>query len=140
MAVKACWNRARQQYDWVPPEARAKPFLNFALPRHSFDAYSLAVLMMRLHGGKQWARQMLKLARGAKHWNEKLQERGLDPQLLECLLGAPEQRHHPSDIATGIVASSTPLLDLQLEARHWAQVARPHRTAAPLVVACNRSP
>jgi len=89
-AVKACWNRATKQYDWVPPEAKTTPFPNFSAPFHSFDVYSLGVLVLRLYGGKRWARTVLEFTPGDKRWRSKLREKGLGPvaDLLANALGA----------------------------------------------------
>eukprot|EP00413_Alexandrium_margalefii_P031711 CAMPEP_0204553700 /NCGR_PEP_ID=MMETSP0661-20131031/27555_1 /ASSEMBLY_ACC=CAM_ASM_000606 /TAXON_ID=109239 /ORGANISM="Alexandrium margalefi, Strain AMGDE01CS-322" /LENGTH=88 /DNA_ID=CAMNT_0051560743 /DNA_START=1 /DNA_END=264 /DNA_ORIENTATION=+ len=56
LAVRACWHRRQRQYDWVPPRVKERPFPNFEAPAHAFDAYSLGILLLRLQGGKQWAR------------------------------------------------------------------------------------
>lgn len=95
MAVKACWHRKQRQYDWVPPEVKTRPFPNYALPGHSFDVFSLAVLVLRLFGGKQWAREMLQIGPGATRWRADLLKRGLAPELLQQMLGVPKQRPPP---------------------------------------------
>lgn len=107
LAVKACWHRRQHQYDWVPPESLTRPFPNFELPMHSFDAFSLGVLILRLYGGKDWARQTLKLGPSSGRWRAQLQERGLEQlrPLLEQLLGPPSQRPRPRDVAKLLAAA-----------------------------------
>ncbi|CAK0904994.1 unnamed protein product, partial [Prorocentrum cordatum] len=83
VAVKALWDRRQREYDWVPPEVFGRPPRNFALPAHSFDVYSLAVLIMRLHGGKSWARKVLQgRAAHDDRLRQRLREKGLDADQL----------------------------------------------------------
>lgn len=53
------------------------PFPNFALPPHTYDTYSLAVLLLRLHGGKTWCHHILKLPLGGRRWLAELHSKGL---------------------------------------------------------------
>merc|ERR1712146_808738 len=75
-----------------------KPLMNFATPLHSFDVYSLAVFLLRLHGGKEWSRQMLKMTPQHRWWNSELKERGLDGNLLAQMLGRPKGRPTPAEL------------------------------------------
>eukprot|EP00747_Dinoflagellata_sp_TGD_P219442 gnl/TRDRNA2_/TRDRNA2_91552_c0_seq2.p1 gnl/TRDRNA2_/TRDRNA2_91552_c0~~gnl/TRDRNA2_/TRDRNA2_91552_c0_seq2.p1 ORF type:complete len:548 (+),score=95.55 gnl/TRDRNA2_/TRDRNA2_91552_c0_seq2:37-1680(+) len=105
-AVRACWNRSDKQYDWVPPEAKTKPLANFAVPVHSFDTYSLAVFMMRMHGGKKWTREMLKhpdSMRSHRKWKRSVDTKGLDSTLINLMLSsAPEKRPPPRDVRAAL--------------------------------------
>jgi len=100
-AVRACWDKPHRQFDWVPPEAKVrKPFANFAFPAHSFDAYSLGVLVLRLHGGKQWARLALTVDVTSSRWNTMLREQDLEEygDVLRRMLGKPHERPSPAEL------------------------------------------
>lgn len=107
-AVKACWNRRSRLYDWVPPECKQKdgPLKNFASPLHSFDAYSLAVLILRIFGGKAWARKVLESGPSSRRWKSKLQDKGLSQHLalLNGMLGEPKRRPAFVEIAEAFSA------------------------------------
>merc|ERR1719409_97846 len=54
----------RRRYDWLPWEIRdgadgKAPMVNFCLPAHSFDVFSLGVLILHLLVGKTEARVIL---------------------------------------------------------------------------------
>lgn len=110
IVVQAGWQRRTREHDWVPPEVQERPLPNFFAPAHSFDAYSLGVLLLRLYGGKAWARQLLQHRRSAEAWRSRLSERGLGEhaELLERLLGLPGGRPAPPELSKCLASLAAP--------------------------------
>lgn len=92
----------RRRYDWLPWEVRAGadgsgPAVNFSMPMHSFDVFSLGVLALHLLLGRSAARVALENLRtsGVMPDTEALD---VDPRLVGRMLGDACDRPHPGDV------------------------------------------
>merc|ERR1712203_357415 len=92
----------RNLYDWLPWEVRAGadgsgPAVNFSPPAHSFDVFSLGVLILHMLLGRTAGRGALETLRvsGKMVPTETL---GVDPDLLKRMLDVASNRPHPSAI------------------------------------------
>merc|ERR1719171_881386 len=102
----------RRRYDWLPWEVRkgadgTGPAVNFKPPAHSFDVFSLGVLILHMLIGRTQTRDFLD---ALKH-NEKSRvdsgPLGLDPEMLVAMLQEdPEKRPHPRELVAALEASS----------------------------------
>lgn len=100
----------RKRYDWLPWEVRGEggiPAVNFAPPTHSFDVFSLGVLVLHLLVGKTEARVLLdELHAGSRMLDTS--PLGLDRDLVHRMLGKPEGRPHPSELLLALRQEATP--------------------------------
>lgn len=100
----------RRRYDWLPWEVRkgadgTGPAVNFSQPTHSFDVFSLGVLILHMLIGRTQTRDFLD---SLKH-NEKSRvpsgPLGLDPdKLVSMLQDDPERRPHPREVVEALQA------------------------------------
>lgn len=96
----------RKRYDWLPWEVRAGadgsgPAVNFSLPQHSFDIFSLGVLALHLLLGRSAGRFALETARLSGRIADTALL-GLDPQLLRRMLGDACARPHPTAVVQAL--------------------------------------
>jgi len=101
----------RRRYDWLPWEVRkgadgTGPAVNFSNPRHSFDMFSLGVLILHMLIGRTQTRDFLD---SLKH-NEKSRVDsapiGLDPEMLVNMMqDDPEKRPHPREVVAALTAA-----------------------------------
>eukprot|EP00930_Biecheleria_cincta_P082436 TRINITY_DN7216_c0_g2_i1.p1 TRINITY_DN7216_c0_g2~~TRINITY_DN7216_c0_g2_i1.p1 ORF type:complete len:807 (+),score=101.34 TRINITY_DN7216_c0_g2_i1:36-2456(+) len=99
--VKCNWKESQTKtFDWAPGEVKANGSVNFALPAHSFDIFSLAVLALQLESESLVAaRQSVEsMALGVQHGEVLRQALKLDHPMLERMLGAALQRPSPSEV------------------------------------------
>merc|ERR1712139_601807 len=109
----------RRRYDWLPWEVRkgadgTGPAVNFQPPTHSFDVFSLGVLILHMLIGRTQTRDFLD---ALKH-NEKSRvdsgPLGLDPEMLVAMLQEdPEKRPHPREVVKAL--QSAPLGGVKAE-------------------------
>jgi len=90
----------RKRYDWLPWEVRAGAdgsglAVNFSLPQHSFDVFSLGVLALHLLLGRSAGRLALETARLSGRIADTT-PLGLDSQLLRRMLSDACGRPHPN--------------------------------------------
>lgn len=102
----------RKLYDWLPWEVRAGAdgsglAVNFSSPPHSFDVFSLGVLILHLLLGRTAGRGALDTFRvsGKMAASEAL---GIDPLLVKAMLGDPLNRPHPSVVVQHLQGPSIP--------------------------------
>merc|ERR1712176_411052 len=82
----------RRRYDWLPWEVRkgadgtGKP-VNFAPPTHSFDIFSLGVLMLHMLIGRAEARAFLDSLQNNTRTTLNTSDIGIEPGLLIRMLG-----------------------------------------------------
>jgi len=103
----------RRRYDWLPWEVRAGadgtgPAVNFAPPAHSFDIFSLGVLILHMLIGRVKARSFLDALQNNKRSRVDTASLGLDPALLLRMLGEPAERPHPSEVVKALSSSPGP--------------------------------
>jgi len=102
----------KRRYDWLPWEVREGadgigPAVNFAPPPHSFDVFSVGVLILHLLIGKTEARVTLdKINDGANMPNTRLLN--LDPEIVRRMLGEASKRPHPKEILASLCQNSLP--------------------------------
>lgn len=109
----------RRRYDWLPWEVRAGAdgtegsAVNFSAPAHSFDVFSLGVLVLHLLIGKTEARALLDtFSNGGKMVDTNCL--GIHPDLCWMMLGEPHQRPHPSEVLASMQLEPLPLEPLPL--------------------------
>lgn len=92
----------RRRYDWLPWEVREGadgigPRVNFAPPVHSFDVFSLGVLVLHLLVGKTKARVVLDTINSGGEIPETA-SLNLDSEIVRRMLGEASQRPDPNEI------------------------------------------
>lgn len=102
----------RRRYDWLPWEVRAGadgtgPAVNFSLPAHSFDVFSLGVLILHLLVGKTEARTVLDVINGGGCMVD-TSPLDLDPELVRRMLGQASDRPCPTDIVIALTVEAVP--------------------------------
>jgi serine/threonine protein kinase len=102
----------RKRYDWLPWEVRAGadgsgPAVNFSLPQHSFDIFSLGVLALHLLLGRSAGRLALETVRLSGRIADTA-PLGLDPQLLRRMLGDACGRPHPTAVVQALQQGQLP--------------------------------
>lgn len=101
----------RKRYDWLPWEVRAGadgtgPAVNFSPPAHSFDIFSLGVLMLHMLIGRPKTRAFLDSLQNNENSGVDTTALGVDPAMLRRMLGPPEKRPHPKEVVAALKASS----------------------------------
>eukprot|EP00930_Biecheleria_cincta_P027301 TRINITY_DN19181_c0_g1_i1.p1 TRINITY_DN19181_c0_g1~~TRINITY_DN19181_c0_g1_i1.p1 ORF type:complete len:1191 (-),score=227.26 TRINITY_DN19181_c0_g1_i1:107-3679(-) len=84
----------KKRFEWAPPEVKAKEhFLNFALPVHSFDVFSMAVLAVQLQVREHpEARVAVDRLMGIQSGDCLPSAVGLPQEFLRLMLGMPLKR------------------------------------------------
>jgi len=102
----------KRRYDWLPWEVREtvdgiSPVVNFAVPPHSFDVFSVGVLILHLLVGKREARVILdNINQGGT--TPDTMSLNLEPQIVLEMLGEASKRPHPKDILGSLCRNSLP--------------------------------
>merc|ERR1719238_1378644 len=93
----------RRRYDWLPWEVRGAgpegevPAVNFMPPTHSFDVFSLGVLLLHMLVGRSKARDVLDSVHNNPHTTIDTSPIGIEPALLLKMLNSAVARPHPSE-------------------------------------------
>lgn len=122
----------RRRYDWLPWEVRVddkRPMQNFAQPVHSFDTFSLGVLILHLLVGKTETRHLLDNLSGGKTKLPDTSPLGLGSHIVLRMLGKASCRPHPSEVLAALAAAKAPLWMLPGSSRDTAQFA--HTQSVP---------
>ncbi|CAJ1353312.1 unnamed protein product [Effrenium voratum] len=118
MAVQAFRRRGdteekRKRYDWLPWEVRDAcddvqgPVRNFQQPGHSFDIFSLGVIVLHLLVGKTKARLVLDDLKDHPAMMLDASSIGVSKQLLGSLLAEAARRPKPEEVAAAVLPPAT---------------------------------
>jgi len=116
--IRCRWEGAAgRHFDWAPPEVRdSKDGVNFALPVHSFDMYSLAVLLLQLESGSaKFARESAALFAAGEALPPVCKAIGLGAYMLQRMLGDAADRPHPSIVRSALLAAAKQTPDTEQE-------------------------
>lgn len=102
----------KRRYDWLPWEVREAadgkvPWRNFSFPTHSFDVFSLGVLILHLLVGKTEARTLLETFQ-ADDVLVDTTPLGVDPNLVRRMLGSACRRPHPTEVVASVLSEKVP--------------------------------
>lgn len=98
----------RRRYDWLPWEVRkgadgTGPAVNFNLPVHAFDVFSLGVLILHMLIGRTQTRDFLDSLKHNENSRVDSAPLGLDPEMLVRMLqDEPEKRPHPREVVAAL--------------------------------------
>lgn len=104
----------RRRYDWLPWEVRkgadgTGPAVNFSPPTHSFDVFSLGVLVLHMLIGRTQTRDFLDSLKHNENSRVGSGTLGLDPEMLvKMLQDDPGKRPHPRDVVEALRKVAVP--------------------------------
>jgi len=109
--TKCSWGEADPKiYDWAPPEVKTKSLpVNFALPPHSFDVYSLGVLILQLETSDSELAKKYAEVFPTESYTFNQTFSGIDRDLLRRMLGEAAQRPHPREVLIALQSSRSRL-------------------------------
>lgn len=109
----------RRRYDWLPWEVRkgadgTGPAVNFKPPTHSFDVFSLGVLILHMLIGRSQTRDFLDSLKHNEKSRVDSKPLGLSPEMLVSMLqDDPEKRPHPREVVEALQADPGLAVDIK---------------------------